>query len=181
MISRQEFEQAQARAADMLQQAGIAFTPEERANIEVADFGLNDLAHIGLEIIVYVNTERCCAKELVLFPGQICPEHRHPPIAGNPGKEETFRCRAGQVYLYVPGESAANPRGVVPETRKTAFTVWHEVVLNPGEQYTLLPNTLHWFQSGPNGAIVSEFSTKSVDEADVFTDQEIQRMPEVEG
>ncbi|MHB9134482.1 MAG: D-lyxose/D-mannose family sugar isomerase [Armatimonadota bacterium] len=179
MLSRQEFEQAQARAAEMLAKANIVITPEERAGIEVADFGLNDLAHIGLEIVVYVNTDRCCAKELVMFPGQICPEHRHPPIGNAPGKEETFRCRVGQVYLYVPGEPAAQPKGKVPAGRESAFTVWHEIVLNPGEQYTLQPNTLHWFQSGPEGAVVSEFSTRSVDEADVFTDPEIARIPEV--
>ena len=179
MLSRTDFEQAQSRAAAALAAAGIVITPEERANIEVADFGLNDLAQIGLEIVVYVNTERCCAKELVMFPGQICPEHRHPAIGDRPGKEETFRCRAGEVYLYVPGTPAAHPKGTVPAARARAFTVWHEIVLRPGEQYTLQPNTLHWFQGGPDGAIVSEFSTRSVDEADIFTDQDIQRMPEV--
>jgi D-lyxose ketol-isomerase len=180
MLSRQEFEQAQVRAAAALDAAGIVITPDERANIEVADFGLNDLPHIGLEIVVYVNTDRCCAKELVMFPGQICPEHRHPPIGhGNPGKEETFRVRAGQVYLYLPGEATPNPKASVPAERKPSMTVWHEVVLNPGEQFTLQPNTLHWFQAGPHGAVVSEFSTKSIDEADVFTDPAIQRIPEI--
>lgn len=53
-------------------------------------------------------------------------------------------------------------------------------VLNPGEQYTLLPNTLHWFQAGDEGAVVSEFSTKSTDENDLFTDSEIKRIPVVE-
>ncbi|HOF86628.1 MAG TPA: D-lyxose/D-mannose family sugar isomerase [Armatimonadota bacterium] len=179
MLSRIEFAQAQSRAAAALAAAGIVITPAERAAIEVADFGLGDLERIGLEIVVYVNTERCCAKELVLFPWQICPEHRHPARDGRPGKEETFRCRAGQVYLYVPGAPAAAPRGRVPAARAGAFTVWHEIVLAPGEQYTLAPDTLHWFQAGPDGAIVSEFSTKSVDEADIFTDPDIQRMPEV--
>lgn len=41
--------------------------------------------------------------------------------------------------------------------------------------YTLPPDTLHWFQAGEEGAIVSESSTKSVDESDVFTDPEIRR------
>ena len=179
MLTRLEFERAQARAAAMFAQAGIVITPEERANIEVADFGLNVLEQIGLEVLVYVNTARVCAKELAMFPGQICPEHRHPSVNGVPGKEETFRCRAGQVFLYVPGAPAAHPRGTVPANRKDTFTVWHEIVLNPGEQYTLQPDTWHWFQGGPDGAIVSEFSTRSTDEADIFTDQEIQRMPEV--
>ena len=36
------------------------------------------------------------------------------------------------------------------------------------------------FQSGPEGAIVSEFSTPSHDELDIFTDPRIDRMPVVE-
>jgi D-lyxose ketol-isomerase len=53
--------------------------------------------------------------------------------------------------------------------------VWHEVVLRPGQQHTVPPNTLHWFQAGPEGAIVSEFSTQSRDDLDVFTDPDIAR------
>jgi D-lyxose ketol-isomerase len=51
--------------------------------------------------------------------------------------------------------------------------------LKPGDQYTLEPDTPHWFQAGPEGAIVSEFSTRSTDEADIFTDPRIKRAPEV--
>jgi D-lyxose ketol-isomerase len=58
--------------------------------------------------------------------------------------------------------------------------VWREVCLQPGEQYTLMPDTPHWFQAGPQGAIVSEFSTRSTDEHDVFTDPRIARSPVVE-
>lgn len=175
MITRKQFKEAQRRAARMLKEAGIVLTKKERENIEVADFGLSDLEHFGLQIVVYVNTERCCAKELVLFPYQICPEHLHPDINGQLGKEETFRCRRGRVYLYVPGERTSEPKAKIPASRLRYFTVWHEIILNPGDQYTLLPNTLHWFQAGGGGAIVSEFSTRSVDERDVFTDPEIKR------
>ena len=34
---------------------------------------------------------------------------------------------------------------------------------------------LHWFQAGDEGAIVSEFSTRSRDEFDIFTDLRIRR------
>jgi D-lyxose ketol-isomerase len=51
--------------------------------------------------------------------------------------------------------------------------------LLPGEQYTIPPDTLHWFQAGDNGALVSEFSTRSRDEFDVFTDDRIRRETEV--
>src|SRR5688572_14514205 len=96
-------DQARTRAAEMLARAGLVITPEERERIEVADFGLGEPERTGLQLLTYVNTDRYCAKELVLFPGQICPEHRHPPVAGQPGKEETFRCRWGEVRLHVEG------------------------------------------------------------------------------
>ena len=151
---------------------------DERAAIEVADLGLGRLRETGLQLLVYVNTDRYCAKELVLYPGQTCPEHRHPPFEGTPGKEETFRCRTGLVYLYVEGESTPNPACAPPPGR---YTVAREIALRPGEQHTIPPNTLHWFQAGPAGAVVSEFSSASRDELDVFTDPEIRRAPEVEG
>ena len=62
------------------------------------------------------------------------------------------------------------------------FTVWHETVLGPGEQYTIPPDTLHWFQAGDEGAVVSEFSTQSRDDLDVFSDPRIRRATlEVDG
>ena len=180
MISKEQYERARQRALVYFKEAKIALTPEEEQNIEVADFGLGELESIGLQLITYVNTDRCCAKELVVFPHQICPEHAHPPVVGEPGKEETFRCRWGTMYLYVPGEPAQSPKAKVPQGRESAFTVWHEVILQPGDQYTLEPETLHWFQGGPKGAIVSEFSTTSRDESDFFTDPEIKRLPEIQ-
>ncbi len=166
------------KTLEYFDKAGIVLTDAEKANIEIADFGLNNLETIGLEILTYVNTERCCAKELVLFPNQTCPEHIHAPFEGYDGKEETFRCRYGKVYLYVDGEPAQNPKVNPPEG--SVFTVFHEIELNPGEQYTLYPNTKHWFKAGPEGAVVSEFSTRSYDEFDIFTDPAIKRVPDAE-
>ena len=179
MISRKELSELQQRALDFFDKAGIILTPEEKSSIEVADFGLGDLTHTGLEVVTYVNTERCCAKELVLFPRQTCPEHRHPPVEGELGKEETFRCRWGTVYLYIPGEKTSLSHCTPPQGREKYYTVWHEVVLRPGEQYTLEPNTLHWFQAGDEGAVVSEFSARSRDESDIFTDPDIQRITKI--
>jgi len=176
MLTLSQVRKAQARAAGMLRQAGIVLTPQERARIEVADFGLGDLEHTGLELVTYVNTDRYCAKELVLFPRQTCPEHRHPPIPGGPGKMETFRCRGGRVWLYVPGKRT---RGIKARVPHGTYTVFHEIELCPGRQYTIASDTLHWFQAGDEGAIVSEFSSTSRDEADVFSDPRIQRIPKV--
>ncbi|MBN2853491.1 MAG: D-lyxose/D-mannose family sugar isomerase [Clostridia bacterium] len=176
MISRKEFNEAVSYTIDFMKQNGIAITKEEEKKIEVADFGLSRLKKEGLQILTYVNTKRCCAKELVMYPNQTCPEHRHPMVDGQPGKEETFRCRVGTVYLYVKGTKSEDIRATVPGS---SYTVFHQITLHEGEQFTLPPDTLHWFQSGDQGAIVSEFSTSSYDEYDIFTDQSVKRSTEI--
>jgi D-lyxose ketol-isomerase len=174
-LTKEQLEAYRQRAREYFERAGIILTPEEAANIEIADLGLNEFEETGLSLVTYINTDRVCAKELILFPGQTCPQHLHPPVDGQPGKEETFRCRWGEVYLYVSGEPTANPVASPPEKRKDTYNVWHEIILRPGEQYTIYPETWHWFQGGPEGAVVSEFSTRSTDENDIFTDPDIQR------
>lgn len=178
-MDRKTYEAAREKALTYFEKAHIVLTPAEKENLEVADFGLSDLENTGLEVVTYVNTSRCCSKELVLFPGQTCPEHRHPPRGENPGKEETFRCRYGEVYLYVEGDPAANPGVNPPKGDEAYYNVFHEIKLLPGQQYTLLPNTRHWFKAGSEGAVVSEFSTNSDDESDIFTDPRIKRTPEI--
>jgi D-lyxose ketol-isomerase len=177
-MNQHQIDKALERAGELLATAGIVIADTERRSIEVTDFGLGRFGEMGLVILVYVNTDRVCAKELVMFPGQICPEHRHPPAGGEPGKEETFRCRMGEVYLYLPGEPTLSPGARVPEDKAASFTVRREVVLRPGDQYTLAPDTLHWFQAGESGAVVSEFSSTSRDELDIFTDPDIRRVAE---
>jgi D-lyxose ketol-isomerase len=180
MLTRIQYSAARERALHALTQAGIVLTPAEADSIEVADFGLSDLGRQGLELITYINTERVCAKDLVLFPRQTCPEHRHPPVGADPGKEETFRCRAGRVFVYLEGPVTPTIGGVLPPGSEQHYTVFNEYVLDPGGQVTIPPNTLHWFQAGDEGAVVSEFSTCSRDEFDVFTDPNIQRTTIVE-
>lgn len=180
MITRAQQKAARARAVGYLQRAQIAITPQEAEKIEVLDLGLGELEVTGVQIVVYVNTERVCAKELVLFPHQTCPEHWHPPVGDDLGKEETFRCRWGTLYLYVEGGPTPNPKVRPPRGRERTYTCGHEIVLHPGDQYTLAPNTKHWFQAGDEGAVVSEFSTHSRDELDMFTDPEIRRETVVE-
>jgi D-lyxose ketol-isomerase len=175
MLTQTQVRHARERTTAILDAAGVALTPEERASIEVADFGLGQLDEIGLQLVVYVNTERVCAKEIVLFPNQTCAEHRHPPFGGTPGKEETFRVRTGSVYLHVEGPPTPDPKAHPARADRGVYTAAREIVLHPGEQFTVPPDTRHWFQAGPEGAIVSEFSTQSRDDLDVFTDPEISR------
>ncbi|HET7323322.1 MAG TPA: D-lyxose/D-mannose family sugar isomerase [Halococcus sp.] len=179
MLSSEEKHDYRERTAAFLSAAGVALTDDERETIEIVDYGLGSIEAVGTEIVTYVNTERYCAKELVLFPTQTCPEHRHPPFTDYPGKQETFRCRWGEVYLYVEGEQTPEPV-VSPPMREEHYTAAHEIHLQPGEQYTIPPDTNHWFKAGEEGAVISEFSSMSADEKDVFTDPEIDRMANIE-
>ena len=117
-----------------------------------------------------------------MLPNQTCPEHRHPTVhlsdgRTEAGKMETFRCRAGKVYLYVEGDGQRDQiAATLPSGSESHYTVFHEIILKPGDQYTIAPDTLHWFQAANEGAIISEFSSASRDELDVFTDPRIRRV-----
>src|SRR5919109_1505937 len=97
---------AQQRAHEYLRKAGIVLTAKEADNIEIAHLGLGELEQTGLELITYVNTERVCAKELVLFPRQTCPEHKHPPIDG------TTTCAPGCLLHGLARDRVASRRTV---------------------------------------------------------------------
>ena len=177
-MKREIYDRQVQAALAMYEKAGIVLNPAEKQNIEVVDFEIGIVNEVGLQLLTYINTERVCAKEMVLLPGQTCPEHKHVPTNGKEGKEETFRCRYGKVYLYVTGEgSRENIQAKLP---KTDVSVFHEIILNPGEQYTIYPETWHWFQAGEDGAVISEFSTRSTDETDQFTDKRLVREVRIE-
>jgi D-lyxose ketol-isomerase len=179
-MKKEIYEKARIRALEFYDRAHIVLTEKEMENVEVADFGLAHLAIEGLELVTYVNTDRVCAKEMVLFPGQTCPEHIHVPFKNYVGKEEVFRCRYGKIFLYIGGTPSVLPKVNPPKETAEYYTVFSEVTLSPGEQYIIKPNTKHWFQAGSEGAVVSEFSTTSYDEYDVFTNPNIRRIPTLE-
>ncbi|MFW5972295.1 MAG: D-lyxose/D-mannose family sugar isomerase [Bacillota bacterium] len=177
----EEIKSIRKRAVSFFEKAGIILNKNERENIEVADFGLGRIESTGLQLVTYINNERYCAKEMVLFPNQTCPEHRHPDREnGDKGKTETFRCRYGKVYLYVEGEKTEKPVKNPPTGDEKYYNALHEIILDPGDQYTIEANTLHWFTAGDQGAVVSEFSSNSDDESDIFTDPNIKRIPDME-
>ena len=171
-----EIKKQREKALEYYNRAGIVLTAKEAENIEIAEFGLGMVDEVGLQLVTYINTDRVCAKEMVLLPHQVCPEHRHIPTDGMEGKEETFRCRYGKVYLYTDTDSTATADDLSIPLPKTDVTVFAETVLYPGQQFTIMPFTLHWFAAGEDGAVISGFSTHSTDETDFFTDKRIVRL-----
>jgi D-lyxose ketol-isomerase len=177
-----EREECRIEAAGYFDRACIYLTEEEKKNLEIADMGLGMIRTIGIQIHTYVDREDCNAKDLVLFPGQICPQQIHPPQGGRPGKAESFRVRFGALYIYTEGKPVKKDKmyAKIPEGKEAVFTVFHEVVLKKGEQYTIPANTLHWICGGPEGCVVSEFSPFNSDDYDIYTDPQVKRMSGVQ-
>lgn len=178
MITRKEFNQAQKKAAEKIKKSGIRITQEEADQIEVADFGLGDLQNEGAQILTFFSTERVSAKVIALFPKQTEPEHWHPQVGDDPGKEETVRVIDGTVYFYIPGQDNL-AEGAIPKGKSHCYTVRHELVMKSGDQITLKPGTKHWFQAGKEGAVMYTFSTCVRDILDKFSDPDIVRTTKI--
>ena len=151
MITEDEYRHAQQRAAAMIRESGVVITASEAQSIEVVDFGLSRLAVEGVQVLTFFATERVSVKVLALFPGQTEPEHWHPPVGDDAGKEETLRVVFGELFLFVSGEDTLR-RGRVPQGKEAFYTSRSEIVLAPGDQITLPPGTKHWFQVPESGA-----------------------------
>ncbi len=175
MITKIEKQQAQKRAAEMMRTAGIQITDAEAETIEVVDFGLSQLEREGVQVFTMVNTDRLAAKVLVLFPNQTEPEHWHPQVGDDPGKQETVRHIWGDLRFYVAGPDNMQ-EGFIVDGKEHAYNLRHELILRPGDQLTFEPNEKHWFQGGSRGAVLYSFSTTVRDGLDGFTDQDIERL-----
>ena len=178
MISREQQKAAQKQAADMIRQAGITISDKEAESIEVVDFGLSNIEKEGVQVLTLVETERISVKVLVMLPDQTEPEHWHPPVADDPGKEETIRVIAGTVYFYVAGEDTFE-EGFIVEGKDNCYIMRKEIVMKPGDQLTLAPGEKHWFQAREDGAVMYSFSTIARDALDQFTDPDIVRITKV--
>lgn len=179
MLTRAEYSAAQSRAAAMIRAAGIHIAREEAEKVEVADFGLSQLDIEGAQMLTLVGTERIAVKVVALFPGQTLPEHWHPPVGDDPGKEETVRVISGTLRFYILGDDNMR-EGAIPAGKENVYTALHELILKPGDQITMEPGTKHWFQAGEDGVVMYSFSSVARDILDCFTDPEIKRVTKVQ-
>jgi D-lyxose ketol-isomerase len=174
MITHSQFAALQGRAFDIFRNAGIFLTEKERDRIEVADFGLSQPETEGAQIFTFIQTERYAAKIIALFPGQTLPEHWHPPVGDDPGKQETVRVAWGQLYCCAEGPDTLDNGRVVPG-KEAVYSTRCESVFGPGDTRTFQPGERHWFQGGPDGVVLYSFSSVVRDTLDGFTDPAIQR------
>jgi D-lyxose ketol-isomerase len=178
MLTRQLQQIARRQAGEMIGRAGIYVTNQEAESIEVVDFGLSRLHTEGVQVLTLLQTERISVKVLALFPNQTEPEHWHPPVADEPGKEETVRVISGTLYFYIPGENTFK-EGFLIKGKEHCYTVRHEIVMRAGDQITLAPGVKHWFQARDEGVVMYSFSTVARDALDLFTDKDIVRITKI--
>jgi len=174
MIRLEEFSEVCQKSLDMIGEAGILLTPEDRKMMTAADFGLSHIKTEGVQILTMFETERIAGKILVLLPYQTEPEHWHPTVGDDPGKEEVIRAISGELYFYIPGENNMK-HGFIVDGKNDCYTMRNEVVLKPGEQLVLPAGSKHWFQAGKSGAVMYSFSSKVTDLLDQFSDPDIIR------
>ena len=174
-MTLEQTESARALAFDMLAKAAIPLREEEKDEIETTDFGLGDFARQGACIATLVATERYAVKAIALQPGQTLPEHWHPPIGDDPGKQETIRVAWGECLLFLDGVPSIEAARI-PAGKEEVYTCRREVVLARGDQRILAPGQKHWFQGGTLGAVVYSFSSMVRDLHDGFTDPLVVRM-----
>lgn len=162
------FSETGRRAAEMIRAAGIRITDEEERRIAVNDFDLGHLEKEGAQLLEWVGTKRVNIRLIVLLPRQTLPEHYHKAAADDPGKEETIRLVSGTLYVYVPGEENITC-GFVPEENEQHYTARHEIVMKSGDQLTIEPGTMHWFQADSEGAVMYSFTSQARDRLNIFT------------
>jgi D-lyxose ketol-isomerase len=93
-----------------------------------------------------------------VFPNQTEPEHWHPPVGDDPGKEETVTVISGIVYFYIHGGDTFK-EGFIPEGKENYYTMRKGIIMKPSDQITLAPGEKHWFQAHKDGAVMYSFST----------------------
>ncbi len=174
MIKFKEFKDVCERSIKMIEEAGILLTPEDKLKVTAADFGLNNVKKEGIQILTMFQTGRIAGKILVLLPFQTEPEHWHPTVGDDAGKEEVIRAISGDLYFYIPGEDNMK-EGFIVDGKDDCYTLRHEIVMKPGDQLELPAGTKHWFQAGAKGAVMYSFSTTVTDLMDQFTDTNIVR------
>jgi len=179
MITLKDFNEVCHKSLQMIEDAGIFLTPEDKEKITAADFGLNDIKKEGVQILTLFETERIAGKILVLLPNQTEPEHWHPTVGDDLGKEEVIRAISGDLRFYIPGKDNM-AEGFILEGKDNYYTMRNEVILKPGEQLTLPAGSKHWFQAGETGAVMYSFSSKVTDLMDQFSDPNIDRDTKIE-
>ncbi|MGA2512863.1 MAG: D-lyxose/D-mannose family sugar isomerase [Candidatus Limnocylindrales bacterium] len=167
-----DVEEVRQRIIELVEQkARFVLSSEEKERIAVVAFG--DFFQFGAGAIDTIMHDRYGGRLIIFFPNQVFPEHWHPNVDGNLGKEETFRVLWGKVYSYGEGEPSGDAEARIPPGKGHVFTARKEVILEAGEQRSIGLEERHWFVGGPEGAVAIEISSTVRDRYDRLADDSL--------
>ncbi len=172
MVKLSEVLQARQDARRAFSACGISLTDEEVNGMDVADFGLGNFKLEGGQMATFFCTTRVSTKIIYLYPGQTLPQHWH--ISEGYGKEETLRVIGGTLYMCSEGDDTLH-FAQIPPHNDIYYTCRHETVMQNTDQITFMPGEKHWFQGGPQGAVIFSFSNCAIDALDPFENPNIIR------
>ena len=175
MITRTEQRRRRNERQSCLQKTGLAFRPDELAGIEVADFGLGELAEQRGADLDAGEQREDRRQAAGAHPRPNPPGARASAAGILRGQRGDAALRVGRALPLRPRRADAEPEGASAGRTRGHVHGLARTLLRPGDQITFEPNTPHWFQAGPEGAVVWSFSTKAVDVQDVFTDPQVAR------
>ncbi len=156
--------------SDLLVKSGFPISKNELEMLEVNDLGLGDIRKEGFAFIDILRTKRLRITILMLLPNQSLPQHVHPPYEEEIGKEETIRVIFGQTKVYSAKNNQEDEPILIPTGKEKYYTARHETKLEQGQQFTVTPNTNHWFQGGSEGAVNICFQNRVDETRNIFFD-----------
>lgn len=153
----------------LLLKSGFSVSQSELDSMTINDFGLNNLREEGVALIDILRSDRLRISILILLPNQTLPQHKHPSYDNERGKEETIRCLWGTFKVYVEGDQNCQ-NILIPKGKDDFYTARKEILLNAGEQYSVEPGIIHWFQAGDKGAVALAFQNRVNEDYNIFYD-----------
>lgn len=159
------------KAMLLLKNSKFPITKKEMSLAEVNDFGLKNLDEEGFVLIDLLRTDFVRMNLIILLPNQTLPMHKHPLYNGSKGKEETIRVLYGNTKIYVEGE-CNNSKIIIPKNKNSYYSARHEIALEKGEQFSIPPNIMHWFQAGSEGSVNLAFQNRVDENQNIFYDPE---------
>jgi len=169
-MSKNNLDQLKTEYLDLLQKAGFHVTNTELSNLEINDFGLGNIRKEGFGFIDILRSKRIRITLLLLLPNQSLPQHMHPSYENEEGKEETLRVLFGETKVFIEGES--DSAIIIPEGKEKYYTALNEIHLKAGGQYSVQPNTKHWFQACDKGSVNICFQNRVDELRNIFYDPE---------
>jgi hypothetical protein len=147
---------------DMFTRFGYPISDRLKKEMWVLDFGLGDLANVGMAGIFWLNRQdyNYFGHEIYLLPGQMIAEHSHVKTAKGAAKMESWQPRRGMIYTFGEGEPTPALLDRIPESQRNLVKSRHCKPLAIDEVGHLNRlNAWHFMVAGPEGALVTEYGT----------------------